>query len=508
MRSHRNLLHAVGVAFLISLATLASSAAPPPPGPVASVGLYYTFTSDPTTGVGYAAPLWQLGIRTDVASVYYKSGISNTAWTRIGAGAGGGGGSGTVTSVGCGSGVVCTPTNPSTTTVTITANLSGATCGAGSAVTGFNAFGSGTCGAFSPPVTGTAPITCTGGVCSLNLCTNGSLYLEASGSWACTTVSGALDTITATQGALMFRGASLWSQWSDVSVPLSGDLTLAQSAFPTQPAAGSGQTISSTTIAGRPFLTTTTALATGVAGQMQDLIGRRSVQMLIPNAGANSLTALGTVATATGTPTARNPASTSFATSLKRIGYVSTAVIDSLAGVRYASAGFAWRGNAAGLGGFFAVFRFLVSDAVIVSVGRTFVGLESSVAAPSDVEPSTLTNVFGVCAGSADTQLKMCMSGGSAQAPVTINGGSGFPINTTTNTDVYELVISAKPDDTSVSWAVTDLTTGIGSSGTQSGSASLFSSTTFMTYQYWRSNSGSSSAVGLDVVDYYEQQDN
>lgn len=47
-------------------------------------GLLYSLASDPTAGAGIGAPLWQLLVRTDVPSVYYKSGTSSTAWTLLG----------------------------------------------------------------------------------------------------------------------------------------------------------------------------------------------------------------------------------------------------------------------------------------------------------------------------------------------------------------------------------------------------------------------------------------
>ncbi|MGC1490831.1 MAG: hypothetical protein WA798_05610, partial [Candidatus Acidiferrum sp.] len=86
----------------------------PPNGPQPAVGLYWFLDADPTTGAGMAAPLYQLLVRTDTPSIYYKSGTANTAWTLIGTSSGGGGG-GTVTSITCGTGLTCTPT-PITTT--------------------------------------------------------------------------------------------------------------------------------------------------------------------------------------------------------------------------------------------------------------------------------------------------------------------------------------------------------------------------------------------------------
>jgi hypothetical protein len=50
------------------------------------VGIIWFVDFDPTTGSGVVAPLNQILIRTDAPSLYYKSGVPNTAWTRIGIG--------------------------------------------------------------------------------------------------------------------------------------------------------------------------------------------------------------------------------------------------------------------------------------------------------------------------------------------------------------------------------------------------------------------------------------
>lgn len=49
-----------------------------------SVGLYWTSNSDPTVSPGVSAPAWQLLLRTDAPSIYYKSGAAATAWTAVG----------------------------------------------------------------------------------------------------------------------------------------------------------------------------------------------------------------------------------------------------------------------------------------------------------------------------------------------------------------------------------------------------------------------------------------
>ncbi len=54
--------------------------------PYPDMGLYYYTNQDPTV-VGVYAPQYQFLIRTDVPSIYYKSGAAITAWTKLGTGA-------------------------------------------------------------------------------------------------------------------------------------------------------------------------------------------------------------------------------------------------------------------------------------------------------------------------------------------------------------------------------------------------------------------------------------
>lgn len=42
-----------------------------------------SINSDPTGGGGHAAPLGSLLMRTDVVGLYIKTGVGNTAWTKL-----------------------------------------------------------------------------------------------------------------------------------------------------------------------------------------------------------------------------------------------------------------------------------------------------------------------------------------------------------------------------------------------------------------------------------------
>jgi hypothetical protein len=198
----------------------------------------------------------------------------------------------------------------------------------------------------------------------------------------------------------------------------------------------------------------------------------------------------------TGTGTARTPTSTNLATSVIRTGIVSAATAGSIAAVSASSTlkDF-WRGNASGLGGFHAVFRFCVSDASLVSTANMFVGMAANL--PADGATSGRTNAIGVGCDSGDTTLQLYGAGSSAQARVDL--GASFPVDTT-STDVYELVLYAAPNGSEVTYQVTRLNTGDTTSGTISASANLPGNTAFLTPQCYRSNGGTASAVAIDVL--------
>ena len=119
MRSILGLIKRLGVPVVLVaiIATLALAQGVPQP----SVGLYWTFSGDPTAGGGVCAPQWQLLFRTDNNTLYYKSGTACTAWTSFNASGGG-----HVTSVTCSTGLTCTP-NPIVATGTIAADGSAPT---------------------------------------------------------------------------------------------------------------------------------------------------------------------------------------------------------------------------------------------------------------------------------------------------------------------------------------------------------------------------------------------
>lgn len=73
---------AIGAVIVAAIVAIASANAFKPEP---NVAITWTTAVDPTSSTGVPAPLWQFLIRTDVPSLYYKSGNGNTAWTQLGA---------------------------------------------------------------------------------------------------------------------------------------------------------------------------------------------------------------------------------------------------------------------------------------------------------------------------------------------------------------------------------------------------------------------------------------
>jgi hypothetical protein len=246
----------------------------------------------------------------------------------------------------------------------------------------------------------------------------------------------------------------------------------------------------------------------GLDTTLQPLFARNKIGIWSPP--GNATTAPGVFGisafTASGTATARNVATTRMFTMIRRLGYVSSATAGSVAGVRVATAQYKI-GGGDGLGGFFTVTRFGISDAVLVTGARTFLGVRNSTAAPTNVEPSTITNCIGIGNGAADTNFKMYYGGSAAQTPIDL--GANFPANTT-NIDMYELALFSPPNSSAIYYEVTRLNTGHVATGVITGTVGtqIPNTTSLLTgISCFRSNNATAAAVGLDLVSYYIETD-
>ena len=276
-------------------------------------------------------------------------------------------------------------------------------------------------------------------------------------------------------------------------------LTLPDTQTPVTPGADYG-TIFMKKIAGRMM-----AAQIGPSGldtTLQANLGGNKAAMWMPPGGSITVPGVFGMAalTATGTATSRAIATTNLLTRMTRLGFVSAATAGSLAGAREAVAKFT-TGAGPGLGGFFARYRFGISDPATVAGARMFVGLDALTAAPTNIDPSTKVNCVGVGQIAASNNLQIIYGNATAKAPIDL--GANFPANT--NTDAYELNLFSPPAGC-VHWHVRRLNTAFEASGFLS-SAEVPIATQLLCHQLWRCNNATALAVGLDVCGIYIETD-
>lgn len=250
----------------------------------------------------------------------------------------------------------------------------------------------------------------------------------------------------------------------------------------------------------------------GLDSTVQSGFFNNRIAMLIPIIGATAPTAIGQTATPTGTATARSLATTNMFTSLPRVGYVgSSNVTGSVSGFRTNQQW--WRGSVANAGGFFYSCTFALTNAAAQASGRAFVGLYSSTAGSSNVEPSSMTNMIGMCRSTSSNNWMIHGANGSTNS-IMYDLGSNFPAGTV-STDVYRLILFAPPNGNVVGWRVQrvnaiDASTGqpYTASGMITDTSQMPVNTAFLAAYGWSSTGTLSGTAGIDLVGLYVETDN
>lgn len=165
-----------------------------------------------------------------------------------------------------------------------------------------------------------------------------------------------------------------------------------------------------------------------------------------------------------------------------------------------------WRGNAATLGGFFVVHRFSLGAATLQAGIRCFVGLWDNPGNPSNVDPTTST------VAAAGTRIGLAINSNTGNwnfihmatltAPTVIPLGANFPVN---NTDLYELILFAKPNATQIEYRVTNWSTNQQVSGVVT--TNMPGPTVFLGPVMWITNNTTAAAQAFDFISTYVETD-
>ena len=243
-----------------------------------------------------------------------------------------------------------------------------------------------------------------------------------------------------------------------------------------------------------------------VAGihRIQRYIGDNAFSgVFFQGSGTSLNTAIGASLTAVGTARTRALTATKFGQIRTAAQYTGTLVSD-VAGW-YSPRQVCWRGNAAGTGGFYFNVGFAITDVTYGSDGRTFVGLSTSVAAPSYVNPFSITNAMGVGQDPTAPQpnnLYLFITGTSATV-----AAIATPFLASASEDFLLLEIFVPPNSTMIYMTLTSLVSGTVST-TSFNSTTLAanqfpSNAAFFSPRMWRSNGGAFSNSGQIDVSHY-----
>ena len=325
-------------------------------------------------------------------------------------------------------------------------------------------------------------------------------FLRADGIWA--TPSGGGGAPGGSSGEIQYNNGGAFAGAADVEIE-GGQLRLPAIPTPAAPAAG-GVKLFGRDVAGRilPAIVGPSGLDTSV----QPFFGRNKMGLFLPAGNGGADTQMGLVISATGTATAENVATTNLHNYMRRRSWrVTTASATAVAGIRGGALQFTVGGPSAGLGGFHMVWRWGPATGVSNGSHRAFVGMRNSTAAPTDVNPSTQTNICGMGYDAADSNVQFMHNDGTGTA-TKIDLGAAFPKPNADLSSVYELALFARPGTiSSLSYEVTNLVTGAVATGTVT--TDLPTTTTLINPYGYMSVGGVSSVIGFATMGLYIETD-
>lgn len=203
---------------------------------------------------------------------------------------------------------------------------------------------------------------------------------------------------------------------------------------------------------------------------------------------------------ATGTATATTPANTSRYTRSPRVeALVTAAATTAVAGLRVAAAP-VFTGTGTVDGGFLMIMRGGPATGVATTTSRFFMGVRNSTAAPTDVEPSSLTNIVGIGYDAADTTIQFFTRGAGA----VVKTSSGIAVPTTDRAALFELILWCPPGATQECHMVlTDMINDTVATKDETTVGNLPASNLAMTPHINSSVGGTSSVIGVALHSAY-----
>lgn len=150
--------------------------------------------------------------------------------------------------------------------------------------------------------------------------------------------------------------------------------------------------------------------------------------------------------------------------------------------------------------GFTFFCEWAPATGVATATNRAFCGIHNSTSAPTDVQPSSLTDLFGMGWDAVDANVQFMHNDASGTC-TKVDLGSNFVVPDDDRTQVYQLRMYSLPGSGVVNYTVTDVNTGNSASG--SISTDLPALTTMVGPRVWMSVGGTNSVIGIAFYDMW-----
>lgn len=240
------------------------------------------------------------------------------------------------------------------------------------------------------------------------------------------------------------------------------------------------------------------------AGLVQNHLGRSRASIVTANGDTTTISQHGIALLQVGTLAAVAVAATDLYSSQRRVDIrQSLAGTTNVAGL-YGATAQHYRGDAAGRGGFYLAFRWGVATGQAATT-RGFCGLSSLTSAPTDVDPSTLTDVFGMGWDTADNEIQIMHRNASGTTQKYALSGAVFPVPTADNSKFYFFEIYCPPNGSSINWRIEDP---VGGAFDFDGySSDIPSAATMLAPRIYQSVAGVNSVIGITFMNLYSESD-
>jgi len=151
--------------------------------------------------------------------------------------------------------------------------------------------------------------------------------------------------------------------------------------------------------------------------------------------------------------------------------------------------------------GFFFNIKFAFEDASPVANARFFAGLFSSLAVFGNVNPSTQTNIFGVCADTGDANIQLIHNDATGTA-TKVDLGYNFPANTSATDEYLFQCYNLQGETSSMWWRLINVTSMISTDWAEvTTDLPVSTSGAYINPRLWCNNGSTALAVRLAIMD-------